>query len=149
MREKPEEYACIGCDLKVSDHETLFETRKQRAERGALVDERYVPLQDCPELQQEVFKECISPDDISNGYDSRSFMRIRPAGSSERAMHGTTDTARRITAGARANACSGASSGFGATRSKSSAKSGSGSSGEKKPSTRYSPLTDERGGDAK
>jgi hypothetical protein len=30
----PEEYACIGCDLKITDHETLFETRQQRVRRG-------------------------------------------------------------------------------------------------------------------
>jgi hypothetical protein len=35
--EHPEEYACIGCDLKITDHETLFETRRQRVQRGTLL----------------------------------------------------------------------------------------------------------------
>lgn len=30
----PDEYACIGCDLKITDHETLFETRSQRLQRS-------------------------------------------------------------------------------------------------------------------
>lgn len=34
----------MGCEQKVSDHETLFENRATRASRGAVVDEDYIPL---------------------------------------------------------------------------------------------------------
>ncbi len=34
VQSNPEEYACIGCDLKITDHETMFETRQQRLSRG-------------------------------------------------------------------------------------------------------------------
>lgn len=42
----PHDYACIGCNLKVSDHETLIETRDQRISRHpeAKVDDAYIPL---------------------------------------------------------------------------------------------------------
>ncbi len=46
MRANPDEYACIGCNLKLSDHETLFETRDMRQLRGAAVNEEYIPLAD-------------------------------------------------------------------------------------------------------
>lgn len=46
VRTNPEEYACIGCNLKLSDHETLFETKEMRAHRGAPVDDSYIPLND-------------------------------------------------------------------------------------------------------
>jgi hypothetical protein len=45
VRDTPEEYCCIGCEQKVSDHETLFE-RATRMSRGAAVDEAYIPLAD-------------------------------------------------------------------------------------------------------
>lgn len=73
MQQNPEEYSCIGCDLKVSDHETCFETRKQRAQRGALIDESYIPLQDCPELQEVVLDGKAEVRSQDN-----DFMRIRP-----------------------------------------------------------------------
>ena len=46
VRETPSEYCCIGCEQKVSDHETLFENRSTRISRGAAVDEAYMPLSD-------------------------------------------------------------------------------------------------------
>ena len=46
LRDKPHEYACIGCEQKVSDHETIFESRESRRRRGAAVDESYIPLHD-------------------------------------------------------------------------------------------------------
>lgn len=44
IREQPDNYACIGCELRVSEHETVFESRKGRINRGAKVDEHYIPL---------------------------------------------------------------------------------------------------------
>jgi hypothetical protein len=49
VRDTPEEYCCIGCEQKVSDHETLFESRATRMSRGAAVDEAYIPLADLPQ----------------------------------------------------------------------------------------------------
>jgi hypothetical protein len=46
VRDTPEEYCCIGCEQKVSDHETIFESRATRMSRGAAVDETYLPLAD-------------------------------------------------------------------------------------------------------
>lgn len=59
--------------MKVSDHETCFETRQQRAQRGALIDESYIPLQDCPDLQEEVLGGKVEARSHGNG-----FMRTRP-----------------------------------------------------------------------
>lgn len=42
----PEDYACIGCNLKLDDHETVWETRDDRLLRHAAVDTSYVPLED-------------------------------------------------------------------------------------------------------
>ena len=55
MRRSPADYVCIGCDRKVSDHETQFETRAMRIRRGAAVDEDYRPLADF-EGREEVLK---------------------------------------------------------------------------------------------
>jgi hypothetical protein len=46
VRLQPAEYACIGCNLKITDHETIFETKEDRISRGAAVDESYIPLHD-------------------------------------------------------------------------------------------------------
>lgn len=42
----PEDYACIGCNLKLDDHETVWETRDDRLLRHAAVDTSYLPLED-------------------------------------------------------------------------------------------------------
>lgn len=34
VQSNPDEYACIGCDLKITDHETIFETRERRRQRS-------------------------------------------------------------------------------------------------------------------
>ena len=44
VREKPHDYACIGCEQTVSDHETIFEIRSTRVHRGAGVDDSYFPV---------------------------------------------------------------------------------------------------------
>lgn len=56
IREKPHEYVCIGCEQKVSDHETVFESRKMRVERGAAVDSSYIPLIDNIFLTSQVLE---------------------------------------------------------------------------------------------
>jgi hypothetical protein len=56
IREKPAEYCCLGCDQKVSDHETVFESRDTRKQRGAAVDGAYVPLSDNRYLTEQVIK---------------------------------------------------------------------------------------------
>ncbi len=48
VREKPHEYACIGCEQAVSNHETIFETRNARTRRGAKVDNAYIPERTLP-----------------------------------------------------------------------------------------------------
>lgn len=55
VRSAPGEYACIGCDQKLSDHETMFETRNQRIRRGAAVDDDYRPMIDIPTERQVGF----------------------------------------------------------------------------------------------
>lgn len=44
VRQLPDEYACVGCNLKLSDHECLFESRADRVARGAATDQAYIPL---------------------------------------------------------------------------------------------------------
>jgi hypothetical protein len=56
VRQRPHEYCCIGCEQKVSDHETVFETREMRLARGAAVDNAYLPLADEPELADMVLR---------------------------------------------------------------------------------------------
>jgi hypothetical protein len=52
VRSNPHEYACIGCEQKLSNHETIFETRKMRVARGATVDEEYYPFYQLKGLKQ-------------------------------------------------------------------------------------------------
>jgi hypothetical protein len=56
VRSLPHEYCCIGCEQKISDHETIFETRAMRIERGAAVDEAYVPLHEHRLLTEQVLE---------------------------------------------------------------------------------------------
>ena len=44
MRLSPQDYVCIGCEVTVAEHETLFESRAGRLLRGAAVDAAYIPL---------------------------------------------------------------------------------------------------------
>jgi hypothetical protein len=55
VQRAPHEYACTGCNLKITDHETLFETRAQRKVRHAdcKVDESYLPLNDYRHARDE------------------------------------------------------------------------------------------------
>lgn len=56
VRQNPHEYCCIGCEQKISDHETIFETRGMRVDRGAAVDEAYVPLSEHRVLTEQVLE---------------------------------------------------------------------------------------------
>ena len=56
VREKPHEYACIGCNLKVSDHETVFERQCDREARGVAVGAAFKPLSAQPEIRRKVKK---------------------------------------------------------------------------------------------
>ena len=44
MRLSPQDYVCIGCEVTVAEHETVFESRAGRLLRGAAVDAAYIPL---------------------------------------------------------------------------------------------------------
>eukprot|EP01034_Spumella_vulgaris_P013431 gene13431-17145_t len=44
VRLSPQDYVCIGCEVTVAEHETVFESRAGRLLRGAAVDAAYVPL---------------------------------------------------------------------------------------------------------
>lgn len=57
MRQVPHDYCCIGCEQRVSEHETVFETAAMRRERGASVGMDYIPLQQHSEMQHLVFKK--------------------------------------------------------------------------------------------
>lgn len=57
VQEIPEEYCCLGCEQRVSEHETIFEYKADRASRGAAIDEAYVPLHDNPWLSDQVLGE--------------------------------------------------------------------------------------------
>jgi hypothetical protein len=48
----PSEYACIGCDISVAEHETIFETRASRLMRGAKIDDDYIPLSDMVNIRE-------------------------------------------------------------------------------------------------
>eukprot|EP01038_Epipyxis_sp_PR26KG_P006740 gene6740-9235_t len=54
IRQNPADYCCIGCNQKVSEHETLFETRDTRLSRGAMIDDAYIPLNDYSKLSNQV-----------------------------------------------------------------------------------------------
>ena len=56
VRQAPHDYCCIGCEQKISDHETVFETRDMRVARGAAVDDAYLPLADEPALADMVLR---------------------------------------------------------------------------------------------
>jgi len=55
VRDKPAEYACLNCDRKVCDHETRFESERDRRADGRAVGAAFMPLAETPQLQQAVF----------------------------------------------------------------------------------------------
>ncbi|KAJ1454073.1 hypothetical protein M885DRAFT_484881 [Pelagophyceae sp. CCMP2097] len=52
---RPAEYACLNCDRKVCDHETRFESERDRRADGRAVGAAFMPLAETPQLQQAVF----------------------------------------------------------------------------------------------
>ncbi|GAX76188.1 hypothetical protein CEUSTIGMA_g3632.t1 [Chlamydomonas eustigma] len=48
-------FACVVCDLKWEDHETVFETTQERLASGRTVGEAFRPLANDSEIQQMVF----------------------------------------------------------------------------------------------
>ncbi len=83
MRLCPQEYACIGCEVTVAEHETVFESRQGRLLRGAAVDEAYLPLSNLAQgddaAQHEemniIRERAFAPPD----YSSNANVRIRPS----------------------------------------------------------------------
>lgn len=59
------DFACIGCDQKYEEHETIYETEKERVQAGKPVREAFYPLASSPQIQQETFKKL--------GLDGRSY----------------------------------------------------------------------------
>ena len=55
VRAKPHEYACIGCDVKVSDHGVFVEAEADRRAAGLPVGGAFKPLAESPALRQVVF----------------------------------------------------------------------------------------------
>ncbi len=43
IRQMPQDYACVCCDQRFSDHETWVESRADRIARGGSVDVAYLP----------------------------------------------------------------------------------------------------------
>ena len=54
VRKSPQDYCCLNCDQKVSDHETVFETEAARKADGRAVREAFMPLAATPGLQAAV-----------------------------------------------------------------------------------------------
>lgn len=54
VRKSPHEYACLNCNAKIPDHETVFETERARRDAGRPVGDAFAPLAATPQLQQLV-----------------------------------------------------------------------------------------------
>jgi hypothetical protein len=44
------DFACISCDAKFEDHETLYETERERKIAGKPIREEFIPLASNPEI---------------------------------------------------------------------------------------------------
>mmetsp|Transcript_26422 Transcript_26422/g.54097 ORF Transcript_26422/g.54097 Transcript_26422/m.54097 type:complete len:378 (+) Transcript_26422:208-1341(+) len=55
VRAKPQEYACVGCDSKVSDHVVVVEDEAQRRQAGLSTGGAFMPLAESVPLQEAVF----------------------------------------------------------------------------------------------
>ena len=64
VKQHPTEYCCIGCEQKVSDHETMFEYEVDRKQRGAPVGQLYFPLNDSSSFLKYQVKQAV--DEIGN-----------------------------------------------------------------------------------
>ena len=59
------DFCCLGCDQKFEEHETIYETEKERQQLGKPIREAYYPLASTPEIQKETMKKL--------GLDGRSY----------------------------------------------------------------------------
>lgn len=60
VSKNPHDYACIGCDSRVSDHTIVIETTEQRMAAGLPVGQDFMPLNESPSLQRVVFGKATS-----------------------------------------------------------------------------------------
>jgi hypothetical protein len=51
------DFCCIGCDGKFEDHETLWETERERQQLRKSIRMEYLPLATSPAIQQETMKK--------------------------------------------------------------------------------------------
>ena len=51
------DFCCLSCDKKFEDHETLYETEKERQQQGKPIRDQYLPLAQNPQVQKEVMKK--------------------------------------------------------------------------------------------
>ena len=47
------DFACISCDQKFEEHETIYETEKERQQAGKPIREDFLPLAQNPEVQKQ------------------------------------------------------------------------------------------------
>ena len=59
------DFACIGCDQKLEEHCTLFETEKERQQLGKPIRADFYPLASTPEIQKETYSKL--------GIDTRTY----------------------------------------------------------------------------
>lgn len=50
-------FCCISCDQKFEDHETIYETEKERQQQGKPIREDFLPLAKNPQVQFETMKQ--------------------------------------------------------------------------------------------
>ncbi|KAG2435131.1 hypothetical protein HXX76_007216 [Chlamydomonas incerta] len=79
-------FACLACDLKWEDHETVFETLRERLAAGRPVGEAFRPLADDAELRDLVFPGGHSADS-ADAYVPNSLRRAQvPADRGEKGV---------------------------------------------------------------
>lgn len=54
MVQHPDEYCCLACNVKLSEHETLIELEYARSSRGAQIGINYCPFADRPEFREQL-----------------------------------------------------------------------------------------------
>ena len=50
------DFTCLSCDKKYEEHETIYETEKERQRDGKTIREDFLPLANNPDVQQEAMK---------------------------------------------------------------------------------------------
>jgi hypothetical protein len=51
------DFACLSCDKKFEDHETLYETEAERKSQKKAIKAAYMPLSSNPQIQFETMKK--------------------------------------------------------------------------------------------